>query len=153
MTEWLRGDLVIAGGALASALLVMNGAVAFWTITRLRELRQVRERMSRLADGLALLTDTTEAGLATVIREVEHLTRQALSDVRATVSGYREVSLSAEVVGARAALRAAGVEADLPSAVDNVRRPQRRELAASSPQDLAAQLAKPLGAKTAQKEV
>ncbi len=38
-------------------------------------------------------------------------------------------------------------------AVDNVRRPQRRELAASSPQDFAAQLAKPLGAKTAQKEV
>ncbi|WP_295468360.1 sensor histidine kinase [uncultured Pseudomonas sp.] len=38
-------------------------------------------------------------------------------------------------------------------AVDNVRRPQRRELAAGSPQDFAAQLAKPLGAKTAQKEV
>ncbi|MDR6677279.1 sensor histidine kinase [Pseudomonas oryzihabitans] len=38
-------------------------------------------------------------------------------------------------------------------AVDNVRRPQRRELAASSPQDFAAQLTKPLGAKTAQKEV
>ncbi|KTT42127.1 ATPase [Pseudomonas oryzihabitans] len=38
-------------------------------------------------------------------------------------------------------------------AVDNVRRPQRRELAAASPQDFAAQLSKPLGAKTAQKEV
>lgn len=37
--------------------------------------------------------------------------------------------------------------------VDNVRRPQRRELLATSPQDFAAQLAKPLGAKTAQKEV
>lgn len=37
--------------------------------------------------------------------------------------------------------------------VDNVRRPQRRELMAGSPQEFATQLAKPLGAKTAQKEV
>ncbi|WP_122388022.1 ATP-binding protein, partial [Pseudomonas savastanoi] len=38
-------------------------------------------------------------------------------------------------------------------AVDNVRRPQRRELHAVSPQEFAAQLAKPLGAKAAHKEV
>jgi len=38
-------------------------------------------------------------------------------------------------------------------AVENVRRPQRRELAAASPQEFATQLAKPLGAKTAQREV
>ncbi|WXL27009.1 ATP-binding protein [Ectopseudomonas mendocina] len=38
-------------------------------------------------------------------------------------------------------------------AVDNVRRPQRRELIAVSPQEFAEQLAKPLGAKTAQREV
>ncbi|MCG4454349.1 MULTISPECIES: sensor histidine kinase [unclassified Pseudomonas] len=38
-------------------------------------------------------------------------------------------------------------------AVDNVRRPQRRELLAQSPQEFATQLAKPLGAKTAQREV
>ncbi|MED5611770.1 ATP-binding protein [Pseudomonas sp. JH-2] len=38
-------------------------------------------------------------------------------------------------------------------AVDNVRRPQRRELLAVSPQEFASQLARPLGAKTAQKEV
>ncbi|OLU27101.1 ATPase [Pseudomonas sp. PA15(2017)] len=38
-------------------------------------------------------------------------------------------------------------------AVDNVRRPQRRELLVLSPQEFAAQLAKPLGAKTAQREV
>ncbi|WP_394560785.1 sensor histidine kinase [Aquipseudomonas alcaligenes] len=37
--------------------------------------------------------------------------------------------------------------------VDNVRRPQRRELLAGSPQEFAAELAKPLGAVTAQKEV
>ncbi|MCQ4348152.1 ATP-binding protein [Pseudomonas stutzeri] len=38
-------------------------------------------------------------------------------------------------------------------AVDNVRRPQRRELVAASPQEFAAELAKPLGARTAQREV
>ncbi|SDI09226.1 PAS domain S-box-containing protein [Pseudomonas benzenivorans] len=38
-------------------------------------------------------------------------------------------------------------------AVDNMRRPQRRELLALSPQEFATQLAKPLGAKTAQREV
>ncbi|TWP50773.1 sensor histidine kinase [Lentzea tibetensis] len=76
-----------------------------------------------LKSGVARrLLESDETGRATdEIREIENLTRQALSDVRTTVSGYREVSLSAEVVGARAALRAAGVEADLPHAVDNVR--------------------------------
>ncbi|WP_223198449.1 sensor histidine kinase [Solihabitans fulvus] len=85
--------------------------------------------------GHSLTTITLKAGLARrvletsddrdramgEIREVEELSRQALGDVRATVSGYREVSLSGELVGARAALRAAEVAADLPHAVDNVR--------------------------------
>ena len=38
-------------------------------------------------------------------------------------------------------------------AVENIRRPQRRELSAASPQEFAVQLAKPLGGKTAQREV
>jgi two-component system sensor histidine kinase DesK len=97
-----------------------------------------RERVARdLHDllGHSLTTITVKAGLARrvlessgdipraveEIREVEGLTRSALSDVRATVSEYREVSLSAEIVGARAALRAAEIDADLPHAVDNVR--------------------------------
>ncbi len=37
--------------------------------------------------------------------------------------------------------------------VDNIRRPQRRELVADTPQEFASELAKPLGAVTAQKEV
>ncbi|QXV58806.1 sensor histidine kinase [Amycolatopsis sp. TNS106] len=96
-----------------------------------------RERLARdLHDilGHSLTTITVKAGLARrilesgkddtralqEIREVEGLTRSALSDIRATVSEYREVSLSAEVAGARAALRAAEIDADLPHAVDNV---------------------------------
>ncbi|TVT52337.1 sensor histidine kinase [Amycolatopsis rhizosphaerae] len=97
-----------------------------------------RERLARdLHDilGHSLTTITVKAGLArrvletgndperavTEIGEVEGLARSALSDVRATVSDYREVSLSAELVGAKAALRAADIEAELPQAVDNVR--------------------------------
>ena len=38
-------------------------------------------------------------------------------------------------------------------AVDNLRRPQRRALQARSPQEFAAELARPLGARTAQREV
>jgi hypothetical protein len=33
--------------------------------------------MSRLADGLALLTDTTEAGMETLAREIQQLSRKA----------------------------------------------------------------------------
>lgn len=97
-----------------------------------------RERLARdLHDilGHSLTTITVKAGLArrvlettkdldravAEIREVEDLSRSALSDVRATVSDYREVSLAAELVGARVALRAAEIDADLPQAVDNVR--------------------------------
>jgi two-component system sensor histidine kinase DesK len=64
---------------------------------------------------------------AAEIAEVERLARDALADVRATVAGYRTVSLPHELAAARVALDAAGIEADLPTAVDNVPT-ERREL-------------------------
>jgi two-component system sensor histidine kinase DesK len=96
-----------------------------------------RARMARdLHDvlGHSLTTITVKAGLARRIlessgdvdrataelRDVEHLSRTALSEVRSTVSGHRKASLAAELVGARAALQAAEITADLPHAVDNV---------------------------------
>ncbi|MGW4487612.1 sensor histidine kinase [Amycolatopsis sp. NPDC004368] len=54
------------------------------------------------------------------ITEVERLSRQALADVRAAVSGSREVTLAGELARGRELLRAAGVTADLPTAVDVV---------------------------------
>jgi two-component system, NarL family, sensor histidine kinase DesK len=63
------------------------------------------------------------------IAEVEQLARQAMADVRAAVSGYREASLPGELASARAALYAAGITADLPTAADAVP-PERRELLA-----------------------
>ena len=61
------------------------------------------------------------------IGEVERLARDALADVRAAVSGFRETSLAGELVTARAALDVAGIEAELPGAVDHVPG-ERREL-------------------------
>jgi two-component system sensor histidine kinase DesK len=54
------------------------------------------------------------------IAEVERLARAALADVRATAAGYRNLSLAAELASARSALDAAGIEAELPGAVDDV---------------------------------
>jgi two-component system sensor histidine kinase DesK len=99
-----------------------------------------RERMGRdvhdiLGHSLTVITVKTElAGrmLETLpasaaadraraeVADVERLAREALADVRATVSGTREVSLTGELAAARSALAAAGIRADLPGAVDVV---------------------------------
>jgi len=73
---WAHRDLIRVAGASGGMLLVQL-VILLWTIRRLRELSHIRERMSRLADGLALLTDTTEAGLSTIIREVQTLSRRS----------------------------------------------------------------------------
>ncbi len=73
--------------------------------------------------GLArrILETAADTGPAlTEVRDLETLCHQSLADVRATVSGYREVSLATELSGARLALRAAGVQAELPASVDEV---------------------------------
>ena len=48
---------------------------------------------------------------AAEIADIERQAREALVEVRATVSGYREASLAAEVAGARVALEAGQIEA------------------------------------------
>jgi two-component system sensor histidine kinase DesK len=60
------------------------------------------------------------AGAMTEIEEVEQLSRRALADVRAAVANYREVSLASELATGRELLRAAGIAAELPRAVDGV---------------------------------
>jgi two-component system sensor histidine kinase DesK len=59
------------------------------------------------------------------MREVAALARQSLADVRSTVAGYREVTLPTELVTASEVLRAAGIEADLPTDVTCVPEDQR----------------------------
>lgn len=55
------------------------------------------------------------------IADVERLARDALADVRATVRSFRDLSLPAELAGARRAFEAAEVEADVPGAAEHVR--------------------------------
>lgn len=101
-----------------------------------------RERIGRdLHDilGHSLTAIAVKAGLARrmverqsgdavrEIAEVERLAREALADVRATASGYREVSVGAEIALAAMVLRAAGITPRVPVAVDAVD-PSAREL-------------------------
>jgi two-component system, NarL family, sensor histidine kinase DesK len=89
--------------------------------------------------GHSLTTITVKAGLARrlgpahparavdQIAEVEDLCRRALADVRAAVSGYREVSLASELARGRELLRVSGITAHLPTATDVVS-PAHQEL-------------------------
>ncbi|GAB2749226.1 sensor histidine kinase [Kitasatospora kifunensis] len=71
--------------------------------------------------GLARRLGPSDPGRALQeISEVEALSRQALGEVRAAVSGYREVTLAGELARGRELLRASGVVADLPTATDLV---------------------------------
>jgi two-component system, NarL family, sensor histidine kinase DesK len=116
------------------------------TVNQLRAARDeihqlaVAEERARVARDLhdvlghSLTTITVKTGLArrllesgaeparaiAEMRDAERLSRQALTEIRATVSGYRRGSLAAELAGAQEALRAAGIDAVLPQAVDEV---------------------------------
>lgn len=82
--------------------------------------------------GHSLTTITVKAGLARQlgqtdparsrqeISEVEDLARRSLADVRAAIANYRDVTLAGELATGRELLRAAGITADLPRAVDTV---------------------------------
>ncbi len=89
--------------------------------------------------GHSLTTITVKAGLARrlgladpagavdQITEVEELCRRVLADVRAAVSGYREVTLASELARGRELLRASGITAHLPTATD-VAGPEHQQL-------------------------
>ena len=119
-----------------------------------RELAEARIELARLAAenerfriardlhdllGHSLTTITVKAGLARQlggadptrsqqeIAEVEDLARRSLADVRAAIANYRDVTLAGELATGRELLRAAGIDADLPRAVDAVD-PSNQEL-------------------------
>lgn len=145
---WVSGQQVGWDEVFAMAALGL-GMMAVLALVRgnsaLREAREElarmavtaeRERMARdLHDvlGHSLTTITVKAGLArrllesgahdraaAEVADVETLGRQVLVDVRSTVAANRVTSLAAELAGAREALRAAEITADLPHAVDDV---------------------------------
>ncbi|WP_240660258.1 sensor histidine kinase [Streptomyces sp. WAC 01529] len=87
-------------------------------------LRLARDLHDLLGHSLSLITLKSElAGrmlpahpekAAKEVADIERVSRQALVDVREAVSGYRRRTLAGELAGARTALTAAGIEADVP---------------------------------------
>jgi two-component system sensor histidine kinase DesK len=144
--SWHAGVDTEAGFTVALVALAMYG---FFEIIRSnRLLSEAQAEVSRLATesertriardlhdllGHSLTTITVKAGLArrladidparaaAEIGEVEDLARRSLADVRATVAGYREVTLTGELASGRELLRAAGISATLPGSTDGVR--------------------------------
>jgi two-component system sensor histidine kinase DesK len=62
------------------------------------------------------------ARAADEMADVERVSREALASVRETVSGYRQPSLAIELAGARAALAAAGIAAEVEPAPEGLPR-------------------------------
>ncbi|WP_330240597.1 sensor histidine kinase [Streptomyces sp. NBC_00525] len=90
-------------------------------------LRLARDLHDLLGHSLSLITLKSElAGrmlpdqperAAAQVADIEQVSRQALVDVRSAVTGYRRPTLPGELAGARTALAAAGVTADVPAEV------------------------------------
>lgn len=79
------------------------------------------------ADLAAKLSERDPAAASAEIHEVQTLARATLSDMRAVVSGYRQVRIASELASLRTLLPAAGITAHLPPTTDEV--PERnREL-------------------------
>ncbi|CAM5417530.1 sensor histidine kinase [Streptomyces abikoensis] len=86
-------------------------------------LRLARDLHDLLGHSLSLITLKSElAGrmlpgkpeqAARQVADIERVSRQALVDVREAVSGFRRPTLEAELAGARTALAAAGIAADV----------------------------------------
>ena len=92
---WAQREIALVAASLGAAAIAQI-VLVLWIARRLREVALMGERVSRLADGLALLTDTTEAGLATLIRQVESLgKRQATSRTATRTSVAKRVAAAA----------------------------------------------------------
>ncbi|MFJ9725563.1 sensor histidine kinase [Streptomyces sp. NPDC101209] len=102
-------------------------------------LRLARDLHDLLGHSLSLITLKSElAGrmlpdhpdkAAQQVADIEQVSRQALVDVRAAVSGYRRTRLSDELAGAQVALKAAGVIAEVPTEPDLTDVPEESESA------------------------
>ncbi len=128
---------VVALGIFAIMRILQNNHALARAQAELASLAAENERFRIARDlhdllGHSLTTITVKAGLAArlgeadpararqEIAEVETLARQTLGDVRAAVASYRDVTLAGELATGRQLLRAVGITADLPRAVDMV---------------------------------
>lgn len=92
---WIHRAACLLGGSLALAFLLAQVALCWWMSSRLREVAHLRERLSRLADGLALLTDTTESGIAAIVREMHQAPARAAAAPRASRTSVNKRVVSA----------------------------------------------------------
>ncbi len=78
-------DAVQWATSAVTVLAVVQVVIGLFMAWRLLEIGRLRERLSRLADGLALLTDTTENGFTEVTRQMEELAQKpAAAPVKAS---------------------------------------------------------------------
>lgn len=138
---WVQVGILVGVTAALGTVFALNFTIGHLRAARAQVKRlavhEERERVARdMHDvlGHSLSTMTVKLGLTRRILESSHdvaaavgqvteledMARTALSDVRATISNYRTLSLGSELAGARMALSAAGVRADLPAAADTV---------------------------------
>jgi two-component system, NarL family, sensor histidine kinase DesK len=132
LAMWGVLQLVIRNQQLATA----QAEIAQFAVARERD-RFARDLHDVLGHSLTVIAVKAELAGRLValdpsraeqeIVQVQQLAREALVDVRSAVAGYRETSLAGELVAARAALDAAGIDAELPGAVEHVPG-ERREL-------------------------
>ena len=99
-------------------LMVARDEVAELAVSAERE-RMARDMHDILGHSLTVITVKAElagrlievdpAKAKAEIADLERLSREALADVRATIGGFREVTLARELANAKSALTAAGI--------------------------------------------
>jgi len=77
-------------------VVVFAQTVALWRVSRgMKGVARLGDRLSYFAEALALLTDTTEAGLANVANELEQAGRRRASRAASRASTARRISTAA----------------------------------------------------------
>jgi two-component system, NarL family, sensor histidine kinase DesK len=116
---WLVGLMSADGAAEGRAMRIRNAQVEHLATVAERERisRDLHDLLGQTLTGIVVrsqlaqrLVDADPAAGRAEMAAVEHAAREALTEVRATVSGWRQVDIGAELAAARDAMCAAGVE-------------------------------------------